>query len=233
MCTFGLFHSWLTTDMEWTNHMGAGSSMLLNAVFSRSSLISTALSLTVFSLCVFCSVLVCVMQRFVLSQPLCRYRDICLPSWFVGRAAAVCMRMCIILLAFWFAHSRSLGAVVSSVYHLPRVYYVSTLFQHAYMCVRLYVLFFATVALSHGVCITSEPSYAGVLLQGSACYILSCVRYGTHFVVYGMRSFRLNGQSKRRRVREMDSVRLLAKHIRKTPLHLATQQRKNRKEQMN
>lgn len=60
MCTFGLFHSWLTTDMEWTNHMGAGSSMLLNAVFSRSSLISTALSLTVFSLCVCCSVLVCV-----------------------------------------------------------------------------------------------------------------------------------------------------------------------------
>lgn len=148
-----------------------------------------------FPLCVCCSVLVCVSRCMwcsgSFSQPLCRYRGIRLPSWFVG-CAALCVWECAFFCLRFGLLIRSLGAVVPSVYHLPRVYYVSTLVQHACTCVCVCMCFISLLLLSHSVCITSEPSYAGVLLHGSACYILSCVRYGTLIVVYGMRTFWLN-----------------------------------------
>lgn len=173
--------------------MGAGSSMLLNAVFSRSSLTSTALSLTVFSLCVCCSVLVCVgvcdaaVRSLTAAVPLSWHLSSVLICW--ARCCCVYENVhyfaCVLVCSFSLSRCRCFIGL-SFTTRLLCVYSFST---RVHVCAFICAVFRYCCSLSHGVCITSEPSYAGVLLQGSACYILSCVRYGTHFVVYGMRSF--------------------------------------------
>lgn len=106
------------------------------------------------------------MQRFAF-KPFCRYRTNCVFR-FDFRVLCVYGNVhffhAIPLLAF--LRSLSFALIYGFIIH-----HTITLSRHAYKC----VLVSATVALSHSVCIANESSYAGVLLQGSACYILPCV----------------------------------------------------------
>lgn len=172
------------------------------------------------SLCVCMWESVCV-SVYVIMQRVALNRFAALPSWMFG---ALCMRMCIFYTACVLVRSFSLSLFPYGfiIYH---AFILCLLFLSMPMCVRECACVSIRYCCSHSVCIAIEPSYAGVLLQGSACYffffILRSIR-NTHVVVYGMRSVWLNWE------REMDSTRPRGKHTEKTPLHHTTKQ----KEQM-
>lgn len=103
---------------------------------------SLALLSLYFSLCACLCVVrvsVYVMQRFALN----RFAAIVAFVFRLGLLGAVYENVHFFLLAFSFAYS--LFDVVLLVYHLPRVYFVSTLSQHACMCVISLLLLALTV----------------------------------------------------------------------------------------
>lgn len=240
MCTFGLFHSWLTTDMEQTNHMGAGSSMLLNAVFSRSSLTSTALSLTALPLCVCCLVLVCVcvgvyvMQRFVLSAalPLSQHLSSVLICWgalCVWECAFVCLRFGLLVL-FFLSLSRCRCSIGLS---FTTRFILCLLFCNTRTCVCVYVLYILLLLLSHGVCV--HYKWAVIRRRTTAWFRMAIFyhAFDTEHTLSFMECDRFGWTGRTNKgENEMDSVRSIAKHIQTKNTATSRNSIKNRKEQM-